>query len=142
MNLKALTVRQPWADLIVGGDKLIENRSWTSTYRGWVLIHASKTWDDYDDLPLQLSESRLNEMWSSAIIGAAHLERVLDEESALSEFDCPSDAPRYPWVNGPKCWVFSKVVRFPDPIGHVGQMGLWTPDKAALLKCRKLLAGL
>ena len=41
--MKTLSVRQPWADLIMRGIKDIENRSWTTSYRGPLLIHASKT---------------------------------------------------------------------------------------------------
>ena len=42
----ALTIKQPWASLIIGGGKDIENRSWPTTFRGPVLIHASKKRDD------------------------------------------------------------------------------------------------
>jgi hypothetical protein len=40
--VKALTIRQPWAWLIVNGHKDIENRTWPSYRRGPILIHASK----------------------------------------------------------------------------------------------------
>lgn len=39
--MKALSIRQPWAWLIVNGYKDIENRNWDTKYRGQVLIHAS-----------------------------------------------------------------------------------------------------
>lgn len=39
--MKALSIHQPWAWLIVNGYKDIENRSWRTNYRGPVLIHAS-----------------------------------------------------------------------------------------------------
>ncbi|MCB5308315.1 ASCH domain-containing protein [Yersinia massiliensis] len=39
--MKALSIRQPWAWLIVNGYKDIENRNWRTKYRGPVLIHAS-----------------------------------------------------------------------------------------------------
>jgi len=38
----ALSIRQPWAWLIVNGFKDIENRSWRTEFRGRVLIHAGK----------------------------------------------------------------------------------------------------
>jgi len=38
--MKALTVKQPYASLIVEGIKDIENRTWPTKYRGRVLIHA------------------------------------------------------------------------------------------------------
>ena len=51
MKMKALSVRQPWAWLIVNGHKPVENRSWTTKYQGPLLIHASKgmTKDEYAD---------------------------------------------------------------------------------------------
>ena len=39
--MKIITIRQPWAHLIVSGSKNIENRTWPTSYRGPVLIHAS-----------------------------------------------------------------------------------------------------
>ena len=41
-HLLALSIRQPWAWLIVHAGKDIENRSWFTNYRGRVLIHAAK----------------------------------------------------------------------------------------------------
>lgn len=40
--MKAISIKQPWAWLIVNGYKDIENRTWDTKYRGMVLIHASK----------------------------------------------------------------------------------------------------
>src|SRR5689334_13701824 len=64
--MKALSIRQPWAWLIVRPDlvgaaraaaiaagevKDIENRSWPTKFRGRVLVHASKsmTRAEYED---------------------------------------------------------------------------------------------
>lgn len=41
--MKALSIRQPWAHLIIHGFKTVENRTWFCKYRGPLLIHASKT---------------------------------------------------------------------------------------------------
>lgn len=38
--MKVLTVKQPWATLIVEGIKKYEFRSWKTKYRGEILIHA------------------------------------------------------------------------------------------------------
>lgn len=55
--MKALSIRQPWAWLIVNGYKDIENRSWPTRLRGEVLVHASKgmTRAEYDDVDLMLA---------------------------------------------------------------------------------------
>lgn len=39
---RMLTLRQPWAWLVVFGGKNVENRSWGTEYRGPILIHAGK----------------------------------------------------------------------------------------------------
>lgn len=39
--MKAITIKQPWASLIVHGIKDIENRTWLTHFRGRVLIHAA-----------------------------------------------------------------------------------------------------
>ena len=41
--MKTLSVRQPWASLLVSGLKDIENRTWAPNYKGRILIHASST---------------------------------------------------------------------------------------------------
>jgi hypothetical protein len=40
--IKALSLLQPWATLVVLGIKKIETRSWTTAYRGPLLIHAGQ----------------------------------------------------------------------------------------------------
>lgn len=41
----ALSIRQPWIDLILRGEKTIEVRDWEVTRRGPILLHASRTVD-------------------------------------------------------------------------------------------------
>jgi hypothetical protein len=40
--VKALSVKQPWANLIASGKKTMETRTWGTTYRGELLIVSSK----------------------------------------------------------------------------------------------------
>ena len=40
--MKALSLRQPWAWLVVHGGKLIENRRWNTRFRGQFMIHAAQ----------------------------------------------------------------------------------------------------
>jgi hypothetical protein len=39
--VRILSIRQPWAYLIAKGPKDIENRNWSTKYRGPFFIHAS-----------------------------------------------------------------------------------------------------
>ncbi len=41
--MKAISIKQPWTYLIASGIKDVENRSWETSYRGRVYIHACGT---------------------------------------------------------------------------------------------------
>ena len=43
--MKVLTIKQPWATLIMQGNKRYEFRSWQTKYRWELLIHAGKEID-------------------------------------------------------------------------------------------------
>lgn len=44
-SMKALSIKQPWAWLIVNGHKDIENRTWKTDFRGELYIHAGNSFD-------------------------------------------------------------------------------------------------
>jgi hypothetical protein len=58
--VKALSIRQPWAWLILNAGKDIENRDWPAHFRGRFLIHASKgmTQDEYINAAYTLRDIR------------------------------------------------------------------------------------
>jgi hypothetical protein len=50
----AITLTQPWATLMAIGAKRIETRSWKTSFRGWIAIHAAKGFpNDCVDLCLE-----------------------------------------------------------------------------------------
>lgn len=58
--MKTLSIRQPWASLIVKGFKDVENRSWRTPIRGEIAVHASasKTEDDWEDAIITVAAIR------------------------------------------------------------------------------------
>ena len=40
--MKALSIKQPWANMIAAGEKTIETRTWATPYRGRLLLVSSK----------------------------------------------------------------------------------------------------
>jgi hypothetical protein len=56
--VKALSIHEPWAWLIVQGYKDVENRVWSTRYRGPILVHAGLTRADPEDVQAVLG--RLN----------------------------------------------------------------------------------
>lgn len=49
--MKALSLRQPWAHIVLHYGKNLENRRWYTSFRGTFLLHAAKamTRAEYED---------------------------------------------------------------------------------------------
>jgi hypothetical protein len=58
-KIKALSLKQPYANFIAEGRKTIETRVWSTNYRGDLLICSSKTpdkyWKQFEDSLIQAS---------------------------------------------------------------------------------------
>lgn len=136
--MKAITICQPYAELIARGDKRIENRTWPTMYRGPLLIHAGKSrqWltDDGPDLdPRENYGVPLAEMQFGAVVATARLANCVKVDAIHSG----KYNDIYPWAQnhehaeGPWCWVLEQVVRLPQPIPYRGAQGLfdieWPP---------------
>jgi len=88
--MRTLSIRQPWAWLIAHGYKDVENRSWSTTYRGWLLIHASKTVAkrDYREVAEQvhgqfgLQVPELDAIERGGIVGLARLSDCVRESGS------------------------------------------------------------
>jgi hypothetical protein len=85
--MKALSIRQPWANLIAQGLKTAEIRSWATPYRGPLLICSGKTidsgypqwksrWDSATDLGVQICTVNLQAItpWTQNLCKAAGIE--------------------------------------------------------------------
>lgn len=107
--LPALSIRQPWAWLILHSGKDIENRTWRTKYRGPFLIHASKcmTKADYHNCQ-EFCRSLFGrdvlpphwEMPQGGIVGEVTL------------VDCVESSPS-PWFCGPYGFVLSDPKSLP-----------------------------
>jgi hypothetical protein len=102
--MKAISIRQPWAWLIVQGHKTIENRSWPTRLRGPVLIHASKTASPDDALVRE---------WVRTKFGIV-IPAVLDRGGIVGQveiIDCVSTSSD-PWFEG----LFGFALRRAKPL--------------------------
>jgi hypothetical protein len=121
--MKALSVRQPWAWLILHG-KDIENRNWPTKYRGPLLIHASMKYDYEgagwvkENFPkIKLPSLFMGEVTTGAILGKVEV------------VDCVA-ASKSKWFFGPYGFVLRNPVEFEKPIPFKGMLGLFdVPDK-------------
>lgn len=125
--MKALTLIQPWATLIVSGHKRVETRSWRTRHRGPLLIHAGKKIDhDYVEWLRSIGDPSapdLEEMPTGAALGYARLMNVLPTEI----FQPRGLELRYGDYNPDRfAWCLAGVVAFAEPVPFPGKRGLWT----------------
>jgi len=80
--MKTISLLQPWASLVAIGAKKIETRSWHTSYRGPLAIHASK------GFPKELKELSQRYPFAGPLYGDVDLTAVL-----RGELDLPSTLP-------------------------------------------------
>jgi hypothetical protein len=130
---KALSLLQPWASLVVMGAKKIETRSWTTAYRGTLLIHASrgKAGAAIATLPIfQQYIPQFKELPFGAIIGEVRLVDVLRiEDTGLPPevLDKLSLEERAfgDYRAGRFAWMLEDSVMWEEAISATGKLGLW-----------------
>lgn len=129
--MKAITVRQPWAWAIMHGGKDVENRTRNiaGSYRGPLVIHASKTHDedDYYDVQDLLPEDVEipQDLTFGCALGVvelvgAHTSTLIGCNRCVSPWGCVAS------------WhlILANPRPFPEPIPYKGALGLWNfPDE-------------
>lgn len=133
--MKALTILQPYAELIVQGRKTCENRTWPTSYRGRMYIHAGKSrsmlWDDDDpawkDLGVQPDRIVLG-----AVVATANLVACIHRDSSLlPEWVAKMTEEQQYHVNGPYCWILENVTPI-RPFPWRGAQGLFDINAESL----------
>lgn len=75
--MKVISIRQPWAWLICAGIKDVENREWSTRFRGRVLIHAGKFIPSSQEIAEIEHEFKVgikrNELHYGGIVGEAEI---------------------------------------------------------------------
>lgn len=77
--MRALSVKQPWAELIASGKKKVEHRTWKVDFRGDLLIVASKTRNDGDCFVEDLQPASLTYGAAVCVVELVKVTRDEDE---------------------------------------------------------------
>lgn len=124
VTMLALTVLQPWAWAIAHGDKRVENRRWSTRYRGPLAIHAGARLDT-DVLratPAHLLPPR-GQLVLGAVIAVAELHDVCDRSVGRQSVRCSCGD----WADpGAYHWRLRDVRLLATPHPVRGRQRLWT----------------
>lgn len=147
--MKIITLWQPWASLIADDLKRYETRSWPTSYRGPLLIHAAKRpvnpgealsirygvgGGAVDMEQLQALEHALGqEMPLGAVVAIADLTACLEMVEGISRspsevaniyLQTPLEHAVGDWRTGRYAWKLTNVQRLVEPIPWCGGQGL------------------
>lgn len=134
--MKTITIKQPWASLIIDGAKDIENRSWPTKFRGRILIHASiKPYYDIIDTanPSIYNAIKIKDYLFKADIDAycavgAIIGSVEIVDCVINHSSIWAEKTELPEQLSNKCiwnWVLANPIKFPEPIPAKGKQSFW-----------------
>src|ERR1700691_5449786 len=147
-SVKALTLTQPWATLVAIGAKRIETRSWSTSYRGPLAIHAAKGFpgwakefgkstECYEALRKYSTADDERRFLSGGlayplgvVLATCRIAACVKTEKLLSERPYAPDMTEQEksfgdYSEGRWGWMLADVKRLPEPIPAKGALGLW-----------------
>jgi hypothetical protein len=124
--MRALTIRQPWAWAIAFAGKNVENRDWTTAYRGELAIHAGLGLDPLEYFPRGVQRPTSDELARGAFIALADLIDIREHV-------------RSKWFFGRYGWILDNIRPLRNPVPSRGQLRLWAPTAEQIRRIRQQL---
>lgn len=128
--MKVLSLREPWATLIMENKKLIETRSWKTNYRGELYIHASSTripkgWKDNKGLMSLVDFNNLNFgniICKCKLVDCIYMTREYVEDVKKNN---PQEYICGEYNEGRYAWILEDIEALDTPIKVKGHLGIW-----------------
>lgn len=158
-DLYALSLTQPWATLVAIGAKRLETRSWSTSYRGRIAIHASKGFPTEARRLVRIDpfaralrqgghrECMVDDLPRGAILATVDLVDVQpihghglpaawrEELNPTGEFESDLDEVAFgDYRSGRFAWRLENVRKLVDPVPVKGRLGVWWVDTSTARK--------
>lgn len=126
--MKVLTIKEPWATLIISGYKKYEFRSWKTNYRGKILIHAGKTMEENQKIKF---EQYGLEYSKGEIIGEAYITDCIKVTDTFDKKLKQENSSVYgnSSHNQTYAWKLEHIKKYDVKIPCKGKLGLWNYEK-------------
>ena len=131
--MKALTLHQPWASLVMVGRKLYETRSWSTPHRGLIAIHAGKSLPDYaldfcDEFDGELAAVGIHDVTAlplGVVLGCVRLTGCIATDGPEAARLGEAAKEWGNWDPGRYAWRLEGPSPYGMPIAARGMQGLW-----------------
>jgi hypothetical protein len=123
--MKAITIKQPYAQVIVQGIKDVENRTWKTNFRGRVLIHAGKTIIPLEEFKKEYYKTRSKKLCETLIsVNENNLTSAI--VGSVEIVDCVRNSESVWAMENHWHWILKNPVMFREPIRNVkGKLSFW-----------------
>ena len=130
--MKVLSLTEPYATLIKIGVKKIETRSWKTSYRGKLYIHASSTKipKEYKNNKELMNLVNVNELNFGNIICSCNLVDCIEMTDKFIE-EVKKNKEEYicgVYKVGRYAWILEDIKVLENPIPAKGHLGIWNMD--------------
>ncbi len=135
--MQAISLKQPWAQLVVIGAKRVETRSWSTEYRGEIAVHASKafpnwmraeTWANeiFRD-PLAEADFGPGDLPLGAIVGTVEITGCYPSEAAgsMGIYDHTREWRYGDYTPGRWFWTLANARMWDEPKSCRGALKIW-----------------
>ncbi len=141
--MKALTISQPWANLIASGLKFVENRTWPTSYRGPLAIHAGKGSQYLTSQQLTMYPTGCI-VATCQLVECVHIDRLRKIKNVKTNptFICETsrrtvlEVLAHDFTEGPYLWILEDIRPVQD-YQIRGAQGLWNVELETQLQLRQ-----
>lgn len=159
VNIKALSVYQPWAQLIAQGEKRVETRSWSTDYRGKLAIQAGMRIIPLKYWPIEETKKHniykikridevdetivIKDMPCGAVLAVCDLVNCIRITPELAAFLKKEDSKEFIFGDyrlGRYAWILDNIEPFLEPVPLRGRPRLWDwhfLKKGVFSECKK-----
>lgn len=130
--MKAISLWQPWASLWCSPAKIHETRGWSTSFRGWLLVHAAKKivyecGVELDDIVCDVFGSHWRmELPRGAIVGAVNVVSCKPTDTmTFKSFQERDDLECGDFSPGRFAWQRGEFKLFSEPIPYRGAQGFF-----------------
>ena len=122
--MKVLTIKEPWATLIINKYKEYEFRSWKTNYRGKILIHSGLSIEK--EILKRFNDYNLD-IHPGYIVGEAEIVDCIKVDKEFNEYLKNINPLVYGISNHVEnyAWKLINVKKYDRPIKIKGKLGLW-----------------
>lgn len=136
--IRALSLHQPWADWVTWQQKEYETRSWRTSYRGWLLIHATQCRCDGCELCVRAAGGESPHTYG-AIVGVAQLIDVATTDEVMKRTVVSAlELRRGDWSLNRFAWRLTRAEQLYEPVNCRGRQRLWVPPPDVVRSVRQV----